>query len=700
MCGKSFALWCCMLPLIASSSELRPNSTNDDGEKSYSTVRYQLDANTMRNYNGEKNLVWYNLHENFTKNNNVQYRIYKSNNRKDDHLMQHKFQPAHAIAKSHENGSQMPEKSRTNSAQTGDENNFMSQDIHRNMKWPISKKGFTSRDYFENFGTEKNKNHIVRYKMCDNIACIRLCCPFGNHLVNGKCIAGQDKFIFLQNMYGYINDSLQNESKNVDELFLLIVQDPCPLTGKYLLNSYQNMFLVDGSLYLWYYQTIIKSTSYCLATVDENIFAVNVCLESMKKIMNKTTTHNKTAIFSNSTNENLKRIENTNGSTSYDPFKNYNRDDNKNNIAPYNICDNITCIRLCCPFGTRLINGKCIAVQGSFTLLRNIYGYINNSAQKRSKIIIDDSFLLIVNDPCQQTGYWIFNPYYNMFLLNGSLYLPHYKKIVESTSYCLADVGQNNFVVNVCRDIMKTIIKKSINYNSNAIEPISKTKILYLCGQTGIILFSLVIFIVYSMPELRNMHGYILRRYSGSLVIGNTIALVNILIGRDAIEDSICIASALVKYYTFLGSWFWLNVMSFDMWHTFRQFCPLQRNTKQQERKKLIMYSVYAWGIPFLFTVICGIMDFVPGVPINLRPKFNGQCWFYKNILYLLYFHEIVVISIIISICLLVCTARNIAHYKKDIAHLLRDSESRRYNINKQWYVNNIFASMRDNLSY
>lgn len=562
MCEKSLALWCCVLPLIASSSELWPNSTNDDGEKNYSTVRYQLDANTMRNYNDEKNLIWYNLHENFTKNNDMQYayRIINttSNNRKDDHLMQHKFQ-ARAVAKSYENDSQMPEKSRANSAQTGDENNFMSQDIHRNSKWHISNNGFTSHDYdyyydydydddddddyFENFDNEKNKNHIAPYKMCDNVTCIRLCCPFGNHLVNGKCIAEQNTFIFLRNMYGYFNDSLQNESKNVDKLFLLIVQDPCPQTGKYLLNPYQNMFLVDGSLYLSYYKTIIKSTSYCLAIIDQNIFAVNVCLEIMTKIMNEATTHNKTAIFSNSTNENLKTIEN--GSMSYDSFKNYNRDDNKNNIVPYNICDNITCIRLCCPFGNRLINGKCIAVQGSFIFLRNIYGYINNSAQKKSNIIIDDSFLLVVNNPCQQTGYRPFNPYYSVFLLNGSLYFPYYKKIVQSTSYCLADVGQDNFVVNVCRDIMKKIMK-SEKYNSDVIQPISTTRIVYICGQIGLILFSLVIFIVYSIvPELRNIHGYILRGYSGSLFIGYTIKLVLVLIGKDAIGDSICIACGI-----------------------------------------------------------------------------------------------------------------------------------------------------------
>ncbi|XP_029675602.1 uncharacterized protein LOC115243067, partial [Formica exsecta] len=53
---------------------------------------------------------------------------------------------------------------------------------------------------------------------------------------------------------------------------------------------------------------------------------------------------------------------------------------------------------------------------------------------------------------------------------------------------------------------------------------------------------------------------------------------------------------------------------------------------------------------------------------------------------YLFYYLGVVIICIIIIIILCICTARKIAHYEKDIAHYLKDSESRRYKDNKQWF--------------
>ncbi|EFN61025.1 hypothetical protein EAG_14356, partial [Camponotus floridanus] len=155
------------------------------------------------------------------------------------------------------------------------------------------------------------------------------------------------------------------------------------------------------------------------------------------------------------------------------------------------------CIRLCCLFGKRLVNGKCITEQGNFIFLHSIYEYINNSLQNESKSA-DELFLLIVHNPCQKTGYYS-NKFLNknVFFLNGSLYLDYYNTIIESTSYCLANVAQNRFTVNVCLDIIKT------------------RTIIFICCLLGIMLLSLIMFIVYSIiPELRNIYDFILCRYS------------------------------------------------------------------------------------------------------------------------------------------------------------------------------------------
>lgn len=61
-----------------------------------------------------------------------------------------------------------------------------------------------------------------------------------------------------------------------------------------------------------------------------------------------------------------------------------------------------------------------------------------------------------------------------------------------------------------------------------------------------------------------------------------------------------------------------------------RGFRSLQGSVRQRERKKFIMYSIYAWGSASVLTIICAIMDFVPTVPKELiRPEFGvDRCWF------------------------------------------------------------------------
>lgn len=158
----------------------------------------------------------------------------------------------------------------------------------------------------------------------------------------------------------------------------------------------------------------------------------------------------------------------------------------------------------------------------------------------------------------------------------------------------------------------------------------------------------------------------------------------------------------------------------------------------------LIIYSIYGWGGPFIFTIILVIVTFIPAtskflfqaeysvtecsfagkwmwyweisklmlahknknyVNINLnvrvknKSKFRARTkrdviWkivklifhiFSDNMALLLYFYGVVIIFLISNICLCICTARNIMYYEKDIANYLKNSKDQRYNDRKQW---------------
>ncbi|XP_032664894.1 G-protein coupled receptor Mth2-like isoform X2 [Odontomachus brunneus] len=197
--------------------------------------------------------------------------------------------------------------------------------------------------------------------------------------------------------------------------------------------------------------------------------------------------------------------------------------------------------------------------------------------------------------------------------------------------------------------------------------------------------FLIASFLVYAIiPELRNLHGKTLMCYVICLIIAYVFtSLVNYVFEWDR-----CNVIAFVIYFSFQASFFWLNVMCFDIWWTFGGFRSLQGSVKQREKKKFIMYSIYAWGCASILTILCLIMDFTPGIPETLiRPEFGYlRCWFTTDNAKGLYFYLPMSITVICNIFLFISTALKIIRHKKDTAHQLRSSESRRHDDNKQWF--------------
>jgi len=210
-----------------------------------------------------------------------------------------------------------------------------------------------------------------------------------------------------------------------------------------------------------------------------------------------------------------------------------NNNNNKNHTVPYEKCSNITCIQLCCPLGDRLVGKNCIASENKY-VFPNIYIYSNNSIQSGNKKV-DELFSLIVQNPCQETIRFFLYPdyylkYFKYMFINSSLYLPYFGIYVESTSYCLAVVDHNQFDAIICEEaVNETIDKEKDNMKNDLINEISnKLSILFLSCRIVSVLCLLTIFVVYSiLPELRNIHSFMLRKYCSLLFFGHIIETIN-----------------------------------------------------------------------------------------------------------------------------------------------------------------------------
>lgn len=238
---------------------------------------------------------------------------------------------------------------------------------------------------------------------------------------------------------------------------------------------------------------------------------------------------------------NIPGIGNEVNSMSYEQRAvNHSRDGNKSTVAvalSHGQCNNDTCIQLCCPLGERLFKEKCIAGKGEDYAFPDLYEYTTDNLLQSEDVRLDQLFQLVIYDPCKGNQRYLLNPddYPDdgyVFFINGSLYQPHYNEFIESTSYCLAIVHRDKYEVAVCFGNMTEI--------AEAEEP---DGVPMPFGLIVSLPFLLATFVVYSiLPELRNMHGYTLRGYVGSLFVAYTNLAVLQLTPSDNVSNPVCIA--------------------------------------------------------------------------------------------------------------------------------------------------------------
>ncbi|XP_072758158.1 probable G-protein coupled receptor Mth-like 3 isoform X2 [Anoplolepis gracilipes] len=364
--------------------------------------------------------------------------------------------------------------------------------------------------------------------------------------------------------------------------------------------------------------------------------------------------------------------------------------DNEDYIVPHETCDNRTCIRLCCPLGDRYNSSlRNCTVERPKYVFSDVYNFWDETNMQTEYKKIDEMFQLIVQNPCPKLMKFVrinlnddsLADYKYVFFENGTLYLPYLDQFVDSTSYCLAFLNHDEVIAFTCSQPLTKVVDKKKNYFTTFIKPvINATNIIYMICIIVSLLCMLILFLVYTiLPELQNIHGFMLCRYSSMVFILYLNTILQMLIKTKNLAYPICIASAC---------YFWLSVMSIDMWWTFRDFSSLKKKAKPEENnRKKFLYSIIAWGGSFILVIICIIMETVPSVPRSMvRPRFQvSSCWFHFGAADQLYNYVPKIICTVISIILSIQTALKIMRYEKDTTHHLKDAESRCYNENKKW---------------
>ncbi|XP_017057708.1 probable G-protein coupled receptor Mth-like 10 isoform X5 [Drosophila ficusphila] len=178
------------------------------------------------------------------------------------------------------------------------------------------------------------------------------------------------------------------------------------------------------------------------------------------------------------------------------------------------------------------------------------------------------------------------------------------------------------------------------------------------------------------IPELRNQHGKSLVCYLVGLSVGYSLMCyiqLNVHIDASGLK---CKMFGYTIYFFFMSAYFWLSVISFDLWHNFRGTRGINRF---QEKKRFLIYSLYSWGmaVVFLAFTVCAQEFF--DWPKSLRPGIGDgtYCWLDMSTWSaMIYFYGPIMVIVVANTVMFIMTAIKIHGVQREMARIIASENS------------------------
>ncbi|KAK3090496.1 hypothetical protein FSP39_012296 [Pinctada imbricata] len=192
-----------------------------------------------------------------------------------------------------------------------------------------------------------------------------------------------------------------------------------------------------------------------------------------------------------------------------------------------------------------------------------------------------------------------------------------------------------------------------------------------VCGVLSVI-FLFVAFLIYTCnPKLQNIPGKNLISLISALLMAQLLFILAPLFTNSS---PWCAVIAIIIHYSFLSSFFWMNVMSFDIFFTFSAGFK-RSGDRGQSSKRFKYYSLYAWSVPCVLLTICVIIDVWS--TSDYRPLYGDVvCWISSPKALLVFFLVPLGIILFSNIIFFVITAKNIYVSEHNTAKILKKKES------------------------
>ncbi|XP_037811133.1 G-protein coupled receptor Mth2-like isoform X2 [Lucilia sericata] len=336
------------------------------------------------------------------------------------------------------------------------------------------------------------------------------------------------------------------------------------------------------------------------------------------------------------------------------------------------ICKVKPCINFCCPFGKLYSSNdsSCIDAHDHFEWPTTLNMTLSDGSLKTVNVF--KQYAIVHFRPC--------NPMYALepqkepddawqIFANGTIFRHYDESYLDKLQYCMVPTMGN--------DTNSTFYLNPANCDLSP--GYGTMKIINAYAMLFSIPFMMLTILVYlAIPELRNQHGKSLVCYLFGLIVGYTMLCLNAWSAYIDVMGLPCKVIGYTAYYFFMAAFFWLSVISFDLWHNFRGTRGINRF---QEKKRFAMYSVYSWGIPIIFLIGTWFMQERVDIPYAWKPGIGGgeYCWI--NMLTwsgLVYFFAPIMGIIVANIIMFIMTAMKIHKVQREMARIMAREDSTR----------------------
>ncbi|XP_046402257.1 probable G-protein coupled receptor Mth-like 2 isoform X2 [Ischnura elegans] len=330
-----------------------------------------------------------------------------------------------------------------------------------------------------------------------------------------------------------------------------------------------------------------------------------------------------------------------------------------------------TCFRKCCPDGEIMVErallpqdkrnrtrkkNTCHPHPEGFAiskLLRNLHG-VHNRALPTTEQGWPFPLGIYNGEVCKRGKYKLYpevNKYDKWELKeDGTLYINHIKYVgpVSFThdSYCMETILSRGKDEMTNHDIYAYLCFPDQNQGGGILDTTSR--IVYGVSILISCIFIVATLVAYAiLPSLRNLHGVTLVSHAICLLAA-FLALAIAKFTEEALQLSLgCKVLGFSILFAFLAAYSWLSVMCFDIWWTFGQgkmraksgtrgMSSKSGGALQGNLHKFILYSIYAWTLPLVITLITALLDiyggsffFYLGFEEDFLPNMGEiKCWF------------------------------------------------------------------------